>query len=205
MIINKGWVYVRVPRTASSSMSAVFAPYHEKSYDKYSVSDYYKGEKKYGFDMSGKHFTMDHIYKSFPGIVDKKSFAFVRNPYDRIVSYYYHYKQKRSVGSFENFVLKFIRDNKKLSAYPFWTNQNKWLTINGLICVDKIGRFEKLKEHFSKITKEYTGKDLYNKLPHKKKSQEKKDYKTYYTTKTQEIVYQNCKKDFNMFNYSEEL
>ena len=179
-------------------MESVLSKYHQKKYNGIFISKLPNLR-----NVEKKHTTIQELAKvRVDIIVSKHSFAFVRIPYDRIVSYYYYYSKQRNLKTFEDFVLKYVRDKEKLSHHDFWYKQTPWLCdMNGNIAVDFIGKFEKLERDFNEITKKVIGKPLYNELPHLKKSEKKKPYESYYTDKLRDIVYQECKEDFDNFNY----
>lgn len=198
MIVGNSFIYIRVPRTASSSMESVLSKYHSKKYN-----NIFTSKLPNLIDVEKKHITVQELNRFRPDLLGKKySFAFVRNPYDRIVSYfYYHYKQRR-LTTFKDFVLKYVKNKSRLSSYSFWYKQSSWLyDKNGKMAVDFVGRYENLESDFNEITRKLIGIPLFNALPHLKKSVEKKPYEKYYTDELKEIVYQECKVDFDNFQY----
>ena len=85
MIISDKFIFVRVPRTASSSMEKFLKDYHEEKYDEMC---------NFSRSMRLSHMTIKTLKEKNPDILDRKiKFAFVRNPFDRIVSYYHYYSR----------------------------------------------------------------------------------------------------------------
>lgn len=140
--------------------------------------------------------------------------AFVRNPYDRLVSCYinkvlFPYRETRFIRdipgmkkemSFKEFV-KIIcslpdskADRHVKSQYCFLTDKQ------GKLLPDFIGKFEDLKEDFEKACKKAGIKNP-PKLPHKNPSKRKGNYKDYYDKETRRLVQKRYKKDFELFDY----
>ncbi|HZS48099.1 MAG TPA: sulfotransferase family protein [Blastocatellia bacterium] len=156
----------------------------------------------------------------FPGLF---TFAFVRNPWDRLVSCYrdkirgevdgYTYFTIRPgvancLARFEAFVpgmtfedfvaaVAAIPDEEAdghfRSQYTFVTNEE------GKIAVDFIGRFERLTEDF-KIVQEKIGLgDI--ELPWLQRVRKAAKYSNSYDAKTRQIVAERFSEDIEMFNY----
>jgi chondroitin 4-sulfotransferase 11 len=129
-------------------------------------------------------------------------FAFVRNPWDRLVSLYERKEgmQLRDAMSFEEFV-----DWAKLSSstcvHPVPHRfQLDWLIDpHGNVLVDFIGRFERLEEDWAKISEKLGIKQV---LPHAKQNPRAKHYTEYYTPRTREIVAKRFHVDLEYFGYS---
>ena len=116
--------------------------------------------------------------------------AMVRNPFDRMVSWYYHslYKAKSFSGSFEDF----CDDRLSVASENLIPPYDK---CNHII------RFENLQGDFNKFL-DALGFPSHN-LPHKNKSMSKgkKHYSTLYTKKTKEITANYFASVIEMFNY----
>jgi len=155
-----------------------------------------------------KHFTALELKKKFG---DKRwnkkfKFAFVRNPWDKVVSHY-HYRYRRNEQGikednidFKQWVkLTYKEKNPKYYNIPkMFAPQMDWITDgNGKIIIDFIGRFENLNQDFKKICKTI-GKKM--ELPHLRKSSHK-PYQQYYDNKNRELIEIIFKKDIEKFGY----
>ena len=150
-------------------------------------------------------------------------FAFVRNPWDRLVSCYRDKIQNQASGvdtkftiregvanclarfpefkagmSFDEFVeaAHSIPDSK---ADIHFKSQYKFFgNKTGPVAVDYVGYFERLGEDMLEIQKKAGWPDL--KLPHVKSSP-KKTYHNYYSEKTKRLVSERYREDIELFGY----
>lgn len=141
--------------------------------------------------------------------------AFVRNPYDRLVSGYFQKiksaEKKNSVMlnsysyfhermSFKEFVRVISKVNDKRidrhfrSQYTFITDSNGKFFSKLLI-----GKFENLEEDFKKACKKLGEEPV--KLPRLNKSKRDRDFMKYYDEETRRLAYRRYKKDFELFGY----
>lgn len=125
-----------------------------------------------------------------------KTFAFVRNPWDRLVSVY-HQNRKRpekfplAQESFETWIKGGGTGSARKSMVRFVSDEN------GNIMVDFIGRFENLEEDFETMCNMIGIEAV---LPHLNRTKHT-HYREYYTDETREIVRQRFAKDIEMFCY----
>lgn len=143
-------------------------------------------------------------------------FAFVRNPFDRIVSVYQYFNQggnrnedlyyqeifKNKYNTFEKFVLEFL--NKDI-IHEHNLLRPQYLFIydfKGECQVDYIGKFEDIDNGFDIISKKL---NISQKLP-KANSSKRKKYKEYYqNNRVKEKIILLYKKDFEFFDYSKTI
>src|SRR5882724_1845690 len=126
-------------------------------------------------------------------------FAFVRNPWDRLVSRYAHllrskdrhrHEMVKRMKSFEEFIAWEI---KRRSAYQFEYVTGK----DGRSIVDFVGRYERLAEDFATVCARIGVKA---ELPHANVS-EHRDYRSYYTPESRDLVARHFRRDIEMFGY----
>lgn len=142
---------------------------------------------------------------------DYFKFAFVRNPWDRLVSGYHYRKSGGNKGkrdlarvdmypeSFEQFILsldKFVNNPNDLMFRP----QTYWLyDQEGNLMVDYVGRFESLSQDCKRIA-EISGYSDFN-LPDINKSFHS-HYSQYYTPEMKKKVEELYASDIEKFGYS---
>lgn len=137
-------------------------------------------------------------------------FAFVRNPWDRMYSYYIFCKQNykptipiMKTVSFNEWLLspKFdfiFLPNEIVFPSKHFCQLNWLMDENKKIKVDFIGRFENLENDFKKITKTL-GLHSCN-LPHMNKTNHV-HYSDIYNNESKEFVAEMSKNDIEYFNY----
>lgn len=150
-------------------------------------------------------------------------FAFVRNPWDRIVSCYADkilhedvtnnkYKNgvfrryERKFGntfhmgmSFESFV-KVIHGIPDHEADRHFQSQHNFISDkNGRILVDFVGRFENLAEDYAHIARKCGLADFV--LPHENRSKRANDYRSLYTPETRRLIEERYQRDIELFDY----
>lgn len=191
---NHKFVFIHVPKTAGTSIERFFG--HNAFHKKFRTGIPNK-EIMIGFDSgSGKYFqhlTISEIHDLLgDDIASYFSFGFVRNPWSKIVSSYFFYKN-HGFNSFKDFLLssKIPDQSHLMSQYDFFFDRDQQL-------VDFIGRFENLDSDFEFVCKKIGFP--YKKLLHKNKSNHK-HYTEYYDDETREIVAQKYAKDIQHFGY----
>jgi len=149
----------------------------------------------------GEHSTADEVKRCLPtGAYNALfKFAFVRNPWDRLVSRYAHLLRSKDrrrhefisgLEKFEDFLQWEIRRDSA-NQYPYVTD------AQGNQIVDFIGHYETLAEDFAKVCARLK---FQVELPHANVS-DHRDYRTYYTPETREFVAKQFRRDIEMFGY----
>lgn len=183
-------VFIAIPKTAST---AIHHAYNAKSAE---PDDY--------------HMTIPRFLIRYPEKKDYTFFAFVRNPWDRLVSLFHDFKYNRKCQyseqvkvaeplmseykTFNDFVMDFPRS--KWNTDIHFKPQTEFISLRNNSV--EIGRFENLEEDYNKICDKY---GLEKKtLPVVRKSC-RSNYKNYYTPHTQSFIAQYLKSDIERFNY----
>jgi hypothetical protein len=135
-----------------------------------------------------------------PAVYDAAfKFAFVRNPWDRLVSRYTYLL--RSEGHHRH---RFVKRLKGFEEYLDWEIrrgkmfQHEYVTdASGKLIVDFVGYFERLNEDFARVCARL---GVQVTLPHANVSSHR-DYRTYYTPATRELVARHFQQDLELFGY----
>ena len=186
----KDFLFIHIPRTAGTSMVRALNIKNDS------------------------HETAEQKKNKLGSIWNKKfKFAFVRNPWSRVVSWYNFCKQLNLPPKqkqyyklpFEQWVLNGLCTHWEISAPKFNgshpLNLYEYVMLNGKLIVDYVGRYENLKEDFNKICRKLGISKRC--LPHTYKTSNKNfDYRNFYNSKTKNIVGRRFCKDIELFNYS---
>ncbi|MAS88198.1 MAG: hypothetical protein CMH30_09545 [Micavibrio sp.] len=200
-------VFIHIPKTAGKSVRKALEDVPNLIDIKHSTIDIQRKQ----YRKRGKEFPEDIF-----------SFCFVRNPYKRLMSSFYHLSEVSDVAqtsftqnrrklreeyklNFQNFVM-----DKGFEKYDFghFKHQTRWLLDeNGLEVVDSIGRFEYLQQDFSKLYFYLSGKSgvilpKINKTISKNYSD---DFLTSWDEKMLSLVAGYYKKDFEYLGYSYDI
>ncbi len=216
MLINNGrehpkFIFVHVQKTGGASISEVL---------KAAVPDIGR--------IGPRHISASEAMGKVEGWEEYFKFAFVRNPWARLVSWYSMINdeakgqvtksQKRrrrrnpiwrytveNGPTFEDFI-KNCTDEIEIKdgvCYSFAYNQLDYLTDeNGDLLVDFIGRFERFDDDLA-VAFDRIGVDAGG-IPHKNRSlssRSRRHYSSFYTPETEQIVRERFQKDIEYFGY----
>ena len=176
MIINEHkTIFIHIPKSAGTSIESFF------------------GNRSFKI-QPGKHDNIHAIKKRFPNAYKThRKFAIIRNPYDKMVSWYFYLKRNLNkdlnIVDFE----EWLKDPSKLwhadDPISFLNPQHTWIDETV-----EIIKYENLKKEIN----DFFGKDI--NLPILNKSNHK-HYSEYYNSKSSDIIYNRYKDDFKKFNY----
>ena len=176
------FIFIHIPKNGGTSIRNSF---DINGYDKRVA------RKKYPHDgtMEIRDYCGEEVWNTF------YKFAVVRNPYDRLVSYYhfhkspqYKYPARAQELSFKDWVMKGLDDKITRTQFNYFAMSQ-----------DKTIRFENLQEGFNEVCTDI-GIESYE-LPHYNKS-EHEPFESYYDDELKEIVYGMVIVDFNRFRYA---
>ena len=178
------------------------------------------GAERHGGTETHIHLAQAHA--AYPRTQAYRAAAFVRNPWDRLVSWYAeilqngkrltwrerwrnpHYNRVRHLvlartDSFESFLRRGPGFKCRLGYHPFRANQVDYLTDpDGRIAVDFVGRFERF-ERDARDLLDMFGVDA-GVIPRLNRS-EHEDYRSYYTPETRDLVARRFCRDIAAFGY----
>ena len=222
-------IFVRVPKTATTSIC-------EKLYTADSFARYFnKGQLATAslapIEETEKHETIRKIRDNTPHNCFKDYFkvAFVRNPWDWLVSYYSYFQtndiSKKSVlvnGRFQRGTNRFrdisfkqflstveqrseeynINDDLSQLVYPLQPQCKYLIDDSGKIIVDFVGRYENLNNDWATLVDKLGINNPSRPMGLQRlNSTPDKDYRTYYEPNDIERVYKIYKKDVELFGY----
>lgn len=190
--------FIHIPKTAGTTI--------EKALDIQKFECLYSEIRESNKRTTPQHFSLKEIEKIMGDkLNDYDLFTIVRNPFDRIVSEYYHVKYNYLTTNykdlcFDKFVENILNMDSEKRVWIFdghMEPQSSFLNgVNNHLV--KIFKYENLDEVFSWL-KTKTGKPL--DFGHERKSS-RKYYKEYFTNQnTIQKVIEFYKKDFELFSY----
>jgi len=174
----KKFIFIEVPKTASTSIiNALYKIIDVSSFD------FYKNQKN-RLNINLRHCNITQTIELFPETKDYFKFAFVRNPWDRAVSYYFW---KNTEMSFSDFV---VSDDFDLLGQCDYLYDK----------MDFIGRFENLQNDFDIICEE-VGAPKKQLIKINVSVSKHKHYAEYYDEETKQIVAEKYAEDIEYFGY----
>lgn len=203
---DKRVLYVRISKTGSTSILEHLSKFPQNRF-------YHTGHLSYAKqrELNGLNSFTDLIYRPF-------SFAFVRNTYSRLVSFFIMYSTYSAPGPLFDGTPEGFKTWVKFNYYHDWTrfwlidsmpnnplDQMLWIKDkNGKVKVDFIGRFENLTYDFNKVCDKLKI-PAPSQLSHLNVSQKQYDYRDYYDSATYEKVTLDFKEEIEYFNFQFKL
>ena len=198
--LNKKTIFCHNEKTAGTSMSMELRQLRGNYYIASNLRE--SGDGKIEFNEftweTGIHYPNMHTrmrtYNKIVNLSDFYSFAFVRNPFEVIVSAW----DSNKYENFDRYVEHEIFTGLQICARR---SQYEYLTDNGTLLVDFVGRYENLSSDFYEVINEI--KVPLMMLPKRNIGKEKRsqDYKKYFTPLSRKTVERKFEKDLNFFNY----
>ena len=192
-------IFIHIPKTAGTSIEKVLGigGIQHKALRSHKITNVD------GIRCAPQHLTCSMLKEnefSKPHWENYFKFSFIRHPYTRVLSEYFWVKGKTKKGiefksndftDFLNTYYKRLDSDHKLSQYDY-------LTINGTLAIDFVGKFETLNDDFEKIKNKL---NLSSSLPHTHKSSNKIEYLSVISQKQKNKIYKLYEKDFFFFKY----
>lgn len=202
-------VYISIPKVACTSIRTVLARMLG-----------YKKKRDVHFEVEFPKVAKKDIKPKFP---DYFVFAFVRNPWDRLLSCFLSKidPSKCDGGTFRNGVefnfwkygdvfhssMSFTDFVKATCAIPdeeadihFGSQYQHLVDSNGELLASFVGRFESLYDDWVRIRTKLKMPRRRGDLPHLMKTKHQ-HYSDYYTSETCELVHKRFEKDIDLFGY----
>lgn len=200
--------FVHVPKTGGASIAAALCPFSHRPenhpinccLDRLGIHVNHFGKREW--KRMRVHASAERLRRVYsPSCYDDYfSFAFVRNPWDRLVSYYHyvtsrdHHHRNRLVAKLPTFA-----DYLDYEARRGKSVQSKLLTDrSGKLLIDFVGRFENIERDFQAICRRI---GVSASIPHHNCSTHR-DYRTYYDDRTIEMVARHWREDIERFGYT---
>lgn len=199
---SRRFIFVHIPKTAGNSIQLAIEPYCEdtlafnKKQQQY--NDTQGSVQRFDVRMADlnlrKHATVSQLFHAWNseslGPWHKYyKFTCVRNPWDRLVSYYFSPHSGRTTFDKENFRVLI----EKMAKKP----QTDFFRIDGHVEVNYFVRFECLNEDMKRLGKQL-GLDI--ELPHVNTS-DRRPYQEYYDSSTKNLVSRLYREEIGLLGY----
>lgn len=198
---QKRFIFIHIPKVGGTSIQRCLAPFYHKSGLERIPKRFRKSNaiiKKHSSAIDLKRVIRDGIWNSY------FKFAFVRNPWDWVVSIYHYIKKykkdpRRKVVlkmNFDEFVSWFLKQNKM--KYPTLRGQNEYILYDRKWLVNFVGKIETFQDDFNIICK-HIGINIRQLGKHNVVN--RKNYRLYYNERTKKMITRHFSKDIKLFRY----
>ncbi len=195
MVVSEShkFIFLAVPKTGTSSIERALARYRSPLTDRFK-----------------KHATCKRVKREIPEALWDESFkfAFVRNPYDRMQSWYF-YRQRQELANPEHPRHHLYTGNKTFDQFICSFADRDWMllqlawvappALGGEVQLDFVGRFESLETDYSYVC-ERVGVP-YQPLPQVRSSRNDHRARSLWTPESRTRVNEYFRGDFELFGY----
>jgi chondroitin 4-sulfotransferase 11 len=183
---SRRFLFVHINKTAGTSIEHALNAYGRKK-----INDITSNVK---FKHS-QHFILNE-YKEYLGVEYNKYYKFtvVRNPWDRVVSYY-HSGAIQSHLSFTDWVIDRYKHKNFIDYHRMYMPCSTWFNKDE---INRVIKYENINIEFSQLCSEL---QLDAKLEKHNMTLNRSGYQDYYINETRQIIHDIFIDDINQFNY----
>lgn len=204
---NRKFLFIHVPKTGGQSIErSVLKSYNLTWDDKDQFlmgknPDYIQQKTSHHFSHLRASEFLKYNHISEQQFNEYFKFSFVRNPWRRVVSFYY-YLDYNTRMEFDRFVMTQLEPTRNLRLIPFLKPQHDYLYIDDNLSVDYLGRTETMAQDFQNI-KNKIGLGHLKQIPKLNTSTpDNKDWKNLYNQRLIKKVHSLYEKDIDSFKYT---
>ena len=187
------FISIAIPKTGSSSVRYALNKYSDQKSTPGMRDEFYH------------HSTYSQLKKRLDYIDDYFVFAFVRNPWDRMVSQWNYMNSFANSGRYLEYKKYCTKMLESIDTFSQFLESKYvvgpclgWVQHQNSVAVDYVGKMETMQQDFDIIC-DKTGIPK-QQLPHKNKTNHK-HYTEYYDHETRKIVAERYAKDIELFGY----
>ncbi|MCX6183284.1 MAG: sulfotransferase family 2 domain-containing protein [Bacteroidetes bacterium] len=200
------FMFFAIPKTGTHSVRFALREHlSEKDLEQVALFKSSKLPFKKLADIPHGHLKYTEVEPYFKPLINEYyKFAFVRNPYDRLISYYFFIKKTENISpSVHRDEIKKMLSKENLESkihllpqFEFLVNENRQLKM------DFIGKVENFNNDLQHI---FSALNLGKPKFHEINSSKHLNFMEYYDDELLEMVKDLYKKDFELFNYLKEI
>ncbi len=207
-IQKHGFWFIDIPRTSSSSIRVELGKYFGIPFGKNNI---FETKLSSPYKLYHDHLPVKNIKRKLGSELWNQlfTFTFVRNPWDRIFSFYYYRKKCNEIPSdltFREYIL--LLKNKQLGKYGLPLNSHDYkncadylLDDNNKINVNYVGKYETREKDLDTIAKKI-GCNRIGDLHLQKATPHRINYTKYLDTEIIAIIERLYLKDITLFDYT---
>lgn len=187
------FIFIHIPKTSGSSLSLFLKDFIDN--DVIPVSGPMGEKQQLSVICEKTKKDINHVYINYykntygEKINDYFKFTIVRNPYDRMLSFYFWSKGENNQKFNRNEFINFIKNMK-------WSDQHRFIDNTFHII-----HFENLINELKNIECFKNIVDFNNYPTLNASSNSKRNYNKIYDKELKDLVFKKCKKDFELFGY----
>jgi len=185
-------IFIHIPKTGGSSINTVLRGHGGIRL----FGDVPKGERRNGMPGHYHHYRWPEVKNHVDPDVWRNYFKFavVRNPWDRVVSWFEYHKVTKSNTARK---MSFDQWVRKRPGPPMWRHVLERPDLD-TVKVDSLIRYETYAEDLQRVWT-HLGVQV-DKMPHIKKT-ERKPYQEYYNEEQRHLIARHYEADIHLFGY----
>ncbi len=192
---NHRAIFAHIPKTGGSTITSILGRGH--LFQRVEVDPHTKGHTSIFRQLEVAGEEVQDYYK----------FAFVRNPWDRLVSAYHYIIERRTdltavtaYATFDDFIAAFSQQPELFfDIYYFQTQHSFLFDDQGQTPIDFFGRFENFGEDLQHVLQHLSVQKTL--VRHRKRSK-RTDYRDYFNDQSRDAVAKIYQQDIDTFEYT---
>jgi hypothetical protein len=203
-------IFVHIPKTAGTSIEKALLPANPRKGSDHSILREYRGHKCFSeyFKFSFVRNPWARVYSVFNYYRSGGNNFIPSSPKEKLYNWFQINFNKNYISDqamaaqmphdFEEFCCRFLRDREDFYGKNALGPQVEFLSIDGHLAMDFIGRFESLHEDWLHVTKTL---GIESGLGHHRRNNKPTDYRVHYSDHLASLVGDFYVEDLKAFNY----
>lgn len=202
-------IFIHIPKTGGTSIENVLRQNKSIGSDHRLLYEY---SNYSGFDSYFKFTVVRNTYDRIWSIYSYYSSGGNQQKLQTLTDYYHHYRNRifnfpyytdleiseKMPTKFQEFCERYLKKGKPFFRKNALQSQLDYISVNGNVQVDFVGKFNCLENDFSEVAKQL---GLQENLPHLRKSRSKGHYSEFYNEETKQIVANYYQDEISYFGF----